>query len=284
MLRAGAGARPGRRWSCAGWRRCRADRLRACCAWPTRIARARAAAGGATAWTCACAEPGADIPGSYWGESEAGLQGSTLYARPDTPVHSVLHEAAHYICMSPERRVGPRPRRRRRRRRGDAVCYLQVLLADAAAAAAAATRAVARHGRVGLQLPARRRARLVRAGRRRRARLAAARTASSTPPVRLPGGCAPPRADGPWPARAGVAVGRGDQLARDAGLEGGVAGVRRRSRSSRFRPGAMQVPGAAHRADHVVAALHDDGGDVADLRARRAAAGPRASRKPRFTK
>ena len=74
-------------------------------------------------------EPGVDIPGSYWGESEAGLQGNTLLARPDTPLHSVLHEAAHYICMTPERRVGLD-----RDAGGDddeehAVCYLQVLLA-----------------------------------------------------------------------------------------------------------------------------------------------------------
>src|SRR5258706_9548032 len=51
-------------------------------------------------------EPGAQIPGSYWGESEAGLRGGTLLARPDTPLHSILHEAAPFICMSPERRVG----------------------------------------------------------------------------------------------------------------------------------------------------------------------------------
>lgn len=74
-------------------------------------------------------EPGVDIPGSYWGDSEAGLQGNTLLARPDTPVHSILHEAAHYICMTPERRVGLD-----RDAGGDdaeehAVCYLQVLLA-----------------------------------------------------------------------------------------------------------------------------------------------------------
>ena len=73
--------------------------------------------------------PEAKIPGSYWGESEAGLQGGTLLARPDTPVHSILHEAAHFICMSPERRVGLD-----RDAGGDdheehAVCYLQVLLA-----------------------------------------------------------------------------------------------------------------------------------------------------------
>lgn len=76
----------------------------------------------------AAAEP---IPGSYWGESEAGLQGGCLFARIDTPLHSLLHEAAHYICMSPERRVGLN-----RDAGGDdaeecAVCYLQILMADA---------------------------------------------------------------------------------------------------------------------------------------------------------
>jgi hypothetical protein len=69
------------------------------------------------------------IAGSYWGESEAGLRGDRLYARLDTPVHSVLHEAGHYICMTPERRAGLD-----RDAGGDdleesAVCYLQVLLA-----------------------------------------------------------------------------------------------------------------------------------------------------------
>jgi hypothetical protein len=71
------------------------------------------------------------IPGSYWGESEAGLKGDRLYARLDTPVHSILHEACHYICMAPERRAGLD-----RDAGGDdleesAVCYLQVVLADA---------------------------------------------------------------------------------------------------------------------------------------------------------
>jgi hypothetical protein len=70
------------------------------------------------------------IPGSYWGDGEAGLKGDRLYARMDTPVHSILHEACHYVCMAPERRAGLD-----RDAGGDdleesAVCYLQVLLAD----------------------------------------------------------------------------------------------------------------------------------------------------------
>jgi hypothetical protein len=36
------------------------------------------------------------IPGSYWGEREAGLIGSKLYARLDTPLHSVLHESCAF--------------------------------------------------------------------------------------------------------------------------------------------------------------------------------------------
>lgn len=73
--------------------------------------------------------PAEDIPGSYWGDTEAGLKGNTLFARLDTPLHSVLHEAAHYVCMSAERRSGLE-----RDAGGDdaeegAVCYLQLLFA-----------------------------------------------------------------------------------------------------------------------------------------------------------
>lgn len=70
------------------------------------------------------------IPGSYWGECEAGLRGSRLYARLDTPIHSILHEACHYICMSPERRVGLDRDAGGDDAEENAVCYLQVLLAD----------------------------------------------------------------------------------------------------------------------------------------------------------
>ncbi|HSY07988.1 MAG TPA: hypothetical protein VK820_05585 [Steroidobacteraceae bacterium] len=70
------------------------------------------------------------IPGSYWGESEAGLKGHRLYARLDTPLHSVLHEASHYICMTPERRAGLDRDAGGEDLEEAAVCYLQVVLAD----------------------------------------------------------------------------------------------------------------------------------------------------------
>lgn len=76
------------------------------------------------------AGPGTEIPGSYWGGSEAGLRGSTLLARADTPIHSILHEAAHFICMSPERRVGLDRDAGSGDAEESAVCYLQVLLAE----------------------------------------------------------------------------------------------------------------------------------------------------------
>ncbi len=73
---------------------------------------------------------GQDIPGSYWGESEAGLKDNTLYARPDTPLHSVLHEAAHYICMTAERRAGLDTNAGGDDAEECGVCYLQLLLAE----------------------------------------------------------------------------------------------------------------------------------------------------------
>lgn len=71
------------------------------------------------------------IPGSYWGECEAGLRNSVLYARSDTPVHSILHEACHFICMSGERRAALDTNAGGDDAEESAVCYLQVLLADA---------------------------------------------------------------------------------------------------------------------------------------------------------
>lgn len=71
-----------------------------------------------------------EIPGTYWGAPEAGLIGHRLYVQLDTPVHSALHEAAHFLCMDGERR-----KTLDKDAGGDfveenAVCYLQIVIAD----------------------------------------------------------------------------------------------------------------------------------------------------------
>ncbi len=70
------------------------------------------------------------IPGSFWGEPEAGLIGNRLYVRGDTPVHSALHEACHYICMDAARRRQLHTNAGGSTAEEDAVCRLQVLLSD----------------------------------------------------------------------------------------------------------------------------------------------------------
>ncbi len=74
---------------------------------------------------------GQPIPGSFWGEPEAGLVGNRVYVRGDTPVHSALHETCHYVCMDQERRTGLHTDAGGDYREEDGVCYLQILLADA---------------------------------------------------------------------------------------------------------------------------------------------------------
>ncbi len=73
---------------------------------------------------------GSTIPGSYWGEPEAGIVGSRLYAREDTPVHSVLHELCHFVCMDAKRRQRLDTNAGGGHQEENGVCYLQVLLAD----------------------------------------------------------------------------------------------------------------------------------------------------------
>lgn len=73
---------------------------------------------------------GAAIPGSYWGDCEAGLIGCTVYVRDDTPVHSLLHEACHLIVLPPERRAMVHTDATDSVEEEDAVCVLQALLAD----------------------------------------------------------------------------------------------------------------------------------------------------------
>ena len=74
--------------------------------------------------------PGQAIPGSYWGDSEAGLIGDRLYARADTPLHSVLHEACHFVCADSRRRAVLDTDAGSDDLEECAVCYLQILLAD----------------------------------------------------------------------------------------------------------------------------------------------------------
>ena len=73
---------------------------------------------------------GDPIPGSYWGDSEAGIIGTTVYARDDTPVHSLLHEACHLIVLPPERRERVHTDATDSVAEEDAVCVLQALLGD----------------------------------------------------------------------------------------------------------------------------------------------------------
>ena len=73
----------------------------------------------------------APIPGSYWGDPEAGIVGNTVHARADTPVHSLLHEAAHLIVLPPERRAAVHTDATDSIEEEDAVLVLQALLADA---------------------------------------------------------------------------------------------------------------------------------------------------------
>ena len=75
-------------------------------------------------------EDGLPIPGSFWGDPEAGVIGSTVYARGDTPVHSLLHEACHLIVLPPERRAQVHTDATDSDIEEDATCYLQVVLAD----------------------------------------------------------------------------------------------------------------------------------------------------------
>ena len=70
------------------------------------------------------------IPGSFWGDEEAGLIGNRLFARPDTPVHSILHESCHFICMDQQRRSLLDTNAGGTAAEENAVCYLQILLAD----------------------------------------------------------------------------------------------------------------------------------------------------------
>jgi len=71
-----------------------------------------------------------EIPGSWFGDSEAGIIKNQLYIRMDTPVHSALHESCHYICMDETRRKNLHTDAGGDYDEENGVCYLQILLAD----------------------------------------------------------------------------------------------------------------------------------------------------------
>lgn len=75
-------------------------------------------------------ENGQHIAGSFWGDSEAGVIGNVVYARPDTPVHSLLHEAGHLIVMPVDKRKAVHTDASDSVAEEDAVCILQALLGD----------------------------------------------------------------------------------------------------------------------------------------------------------
>jgi hypothetical protein len=70
------------------------------------------------------------IPGSFWGEPEAGVIAEKVYARGDTPVHSLLHEACHLIVAPIERRAQIHTNASDSQAEEDATCYLQILLGE----------------------------------------------------------------------------------------------------------------------------------------------------------
>jgi hypothetical protein len=70
------------------------------------------------------------IPGSFWGEPEAGIVKCDVHVRSDTPIHSVLHETSHLICASGDRRDALQTDAGSDDLEEAAVCYLQILLSD----------------------------------------------------------------------------------------------------------------------------------------------------------
>jgi hypothetical protein len=73
---------------------------------------------------------GQPIKGSFWGDPEAGIVGKRVFVRGDTPVHSLLHETAHVVCMTPERRSSLDGNAGGDDLEECAVCFLQIVLAD----------------------------------------------------------------------------------------------------------------------------------------------------------
>lgn len=77
-----------------------------------------------------CVDVHKEIPGSWFGDSEAGIIKNNLYIRMDTPIHSALHESCHYICMDQGRRKNLHTDAGGDYDEENCVCYLSILLSD----------------------------------------------------------------------------------------------------------------------------------------------------------
>jgi hypothetical protein len=77
-----------------------------------------------------CIDVDVEIPHSFWGAPEAGRKKEQLYIRGDTPIHSILHEACHYICMPAAQRKQMLVDAKGSAMEENATCYLQILLSD----------------------------------------------------------------------------------------------------------------------------------------------------------
>ena len=77
-----------------------------------------------------CIKSKEDIPHSFWRAPEAGRIKNDLYIRGDTPIHSILHEACHYVCMPNKQRAQTKIDAKGSTMEENATCFLQLLLAD----------------------------------------------------------------------------------------------------------------------------------------------------------
>jgi len=77
-----------------------------------------------------CINTEEDIPHSFWGAPEAGRVKNRLYIRGDTPIHSILHETCHYVCMPTEQRALTLVDAKGSTMEENATCFLQILIAD----------------------------------------------------------------------------------------------------------------------------------------------------------
>ncbi len=73
---------------------------------------------------------GEPIPGSWFGDPEAGIIARRVLVRGDTPVHSALHESCHLICMDQQRRAKLHTDAGGDYDEENAVNYMEITLAD----------------------------------------------------------------------------------------------------------------------------------------------------------